>query len=157
MPRRRSWLDNINPANWLKNLFPKPERRRGSRDFGGGQRRGTKPPPRRPRPEILPPERRPRAPREPRPRDLYRDTWRDEGSVGSYANARRFFDSIPVSYDNPEDKLAVWNVFVQHMVSPRPGERFNDPNNPFWSAIGIDPRDFDWSGWRAAIRPGDTP
>ena len=142
MARRKSWLDRVNPAKWLGRivdaLTPTPERRRGSRDFG----RAT------PRPAPSPILDRGGASVSP-----YREVWDDEGGAGSFNRAVRFFRALPVRYDTRDEEMQVWESFVANMTKDT-GFRYNDPGNPFWSAIGMNPRNFDWAGWRAAVWGG---
>jgi hypothetical protein len=162
MPRRRSWLDRINPANWLKNLIPTPktERRRGSREFGRGQKRQAQP--------I-----NPNAPRfgarqgfgaaqqfGPEPSagmddETARDIWSDAGGQGSYARARTFFDNLNVPYESKEEEEEVWEAFATYMTHDS-GYRYNSVGNPFWSSIGMTPDNprFNWDEWRAAVWAG---
>lgn len=148
------YTDALNPANWLGKRVrkavrkrTKPERRRGSREHGGGKS---------PRESRAPSE--PPAQRESRQRptrgDAYRDIWRQEGGTGSFTRAQRFFQGLPASYADREDELTTWRSFVANMVNGPAGQRVNDPGNPFWSRIGLSPRDFDWSGWRAVMGYG---
>jgi hypothetical protein len=135
VPRRRSWIDRVNPARWLQRLAhivaPKPTRRR-------------KPAPERP----SPPPRAPGGGGERRP-DPFREVWEEEGGQGSYGRARDFFQGLPAVYDDFDEELEVWRLFVRYMVNNESGVRKNSVvDNPFWGEIGMSPQDFDWAGWR---------
>jgi hypothetical protein len=83
--------------------------------------------------------------------DPFRTVWWEESGPGSYGRARDFFDSIPAMYDDLEDELNVWRDFIKYMLNGEGGVRRDDPANPFWSSIGLSPRDFDWAEWRQII------
>jgi hypothetical protein len=96
--------------------------------------------------------RRSRSARERRERDPYREIWREEkqGRRGSYERHRELFNTIPgMEYEDDETRQELWASYVRNMVNGR--QRRNDPYNPWWGDIGIDPRDFDWDDWREAM------
>jgi hypothetical protein len=159
---RHYWWENIlkgvNPANWLgkparkaaKRRLPKTERRRGSREFG---QKKTSPrrrvPPGSPQPEE----------RETRRGDPLRDIWNDEGAGRGYRRARELFDSMPAMYEDELDREETWQSFVENMLGSGPFKA-NDPNNPFWSQIGLSPArggGFDWQAWRAVMDRRGSP
>lgn len=61
------------------------------------------------------------------------------------------FLSVPgvVTETTNAERLELWGIYVEYMVNGR--ERRNSPDNPFWRAVGIDPRDFDWDEFRTAL------
>lgn len=86
----------------------------------------------------------------------YRRTW-EENQPGKrfkrkqFESERRFFDELPgMEAETPEDKEELWQSYVENMVYPRHGYRFNDLRNPWWDDSGIHPNQFDWDGWREA-------
>lgn len=85
-------------------------------------------------------------------RDM-QDAWREEtrGRAGrAYQRHRDLFESIPGIDDEDDDERDyLWRSYIENMVSGR--HRRNDPNNPWWSDIGLDPRDFDWDDFRTAM------
>lgn len=136
------YTDRLNPSKWVRGIVrgakPKPERRRGSRDYG----------PRAERPAPTPIMDRGGA-----GRSAFREVWDDEGGIGNFSRDLAFFQSLPVQYETRQEEMQTWEYFVQYMTRES-GFMFNDPGNPFWSQIGLNPRDFNWSGWRAAVWGG---
>lgn len=51
--------------------------------------------------------------------------------------------------EDRETQLEIWREYLKFNKSG--GPRRNDPSHPFWRYTGIDPRDFDWHGWREAM------
>lgn len=103
----------------------------------------------------------PPEPSEPEPRERparsherdMQDAWREETrqrAGRSYQRHRDLFDSIPGIDDEDDDERDyLWRSYIENMVNGR--HRRNDPSNPFWSDIGLDPRDFDWDEFRTAM------
>lgn len=137
---RRSWLDRINPAKWLSNIVDAitPTPRHAPRTSS-------------PRTAVSR-----ETPRAVRGDDPFRQAWQDAGGQGSYRRERAFFDSIPGVGDDDDD-LELWDSFLRYMTGDGDGYKFNDPGNPFWSAIGLSPRrggGFNWDEWRRAVHGG---
>lgn len=84
----------------------------------------------------------------------YRRIWRQEGhrNYKDYDSHYRLFQTLPGVDDMDDDeKERLWYSYIRYMVNGR-GYRFNDVgDNPFWSELGISPRDFRWAEWRAAM------
>jgi hypothetical protein len=109
-----------------------------------------------------PPEPPPEPPREPpkrrkpgitSPRDLYRQIWIEERLQRpgrSYAKHLELFMSLPGMIDEElPERLEFWRMYAQYMVKGI--HRRNDRANPFWSATGLHPGDFDWDEFRTAM------
>lgn len=80
----------------------------------------------------------------------FRNTWNRAGGHGSYSRNRDVFDSIPgVAESDHDEQIDLWDSYIRNMVNGH--HRRNDPRNPFWSDIGIHPRDFDWDEFRRAM------
>lgn len=99
----------------------------------------------------------PSEPDEPSPRrsrrDPFQQIWLEEtlGRPGRhYGRHKAIFESIPgITDDDEETREDLWRSYLENMVAGH--HRRNDLSNPFWSDVGIDPRDFDWDDWRAAM------
>jgi hypothetical protein len=51
-----------------------------------------------------------------------------------------------------EDEIFIdWRDYIRYMVKGDSPYLRRDPRNPFWPRIGIDPIDFPWDDWRAAM------
>jgi hypothetical protein len=82
----------------------------------------------------------------------FKEAWQEETlsrPARKYARHYELFQSIPdIDQETPEEQEYLWRSYIENMVSGR--HRRNDPNNPFWSDIGLDPRNFDWDEFRTA-------
>jgi hypothetical protein len=68
-----------------------------------------------------------------------------------YRTVRRFFDELPLMYEDEQEEYDTWRSFCGNMVA-KGGIRRNDIHNPFWQETGLNPRrDFDWDGFRRAM------
>lgn len=86
----------------------------------------------------------------------FKDVWDEAGAERGYHRARDFFGSLPARYDSADEELDVWDSFVQNMVLDGPFKK-NDPQNPFWSDIGLSPGrggGFNWAEWRQVFYGG---
>lgn len=108
-------------------------------------------PPERERAAPPPPEsRQEQRQQERREEREFRDTWNADGGRGSYRRNRDVFDSIPGIADSDHDEqIELWDSYIRNMVNGT--RQRNDPRNPFWSDVGIHPRDFDWDEFRQAM------
>lgn len=101
-------------------------------------------------PPARPPE---REPEEPDLDDRMRQAWRDETRSRLDRNFERhleLFGSIPgIELESDDEREYLWRSYIENMV--RGTHRRNDPANPWWADIGLDPRDFDWAAFREAI------
>jgi hypothetical protein len=104
-----------------------------------------------PTPAPPPPPERPERPA--RDEDFYRQAWQQETLTRagrSYRRHRELFESIPgIEDEDPDEQEYLWRSYIENMVKGR--HRRNDPSNPWWGIIGLDPRDFDWDDWRTAM------
>jgi hypothetical protein len=55
-----------------------------------------------------------------------------------------------VSQMEPDERLELWDSYIRYMVKGRGFQLNSVSENPFWSEIGLDPRNFAWVDWRAA-------
>jgi hypothetical protein len=79
----------------------------------------------------------------------FRQVWRDDGGHGSYSRHRDLFDAIPgIAESDHDEQIELWDSYIRNMINGT--HRRNDVRNPFWSDVGIHPRDFDWDEWRDA-------
>ena len=164
MARRKGFLARF--FDTLKNAFeatPTPkhreaQRRREARDFARGKRTSGK------AAERYAQQRRDaratrnaqaaRARREKRQADPFEREWRRQMpgkriNRKDFETHKRLFMDIPhIRNETPEEKAELWESYIENMVYGRHGYRFNDPRNPFWDDIAMQPRDFDWSEWR---------
>jgi hypothetical protein len=85
-------------------------------------------------------------------RDEYREIWDRERAEGEYRKQLAVFRSAaePLESD-PDELLDLWRSYVQHIVNGEGRYRRNSSSNMFWRDLGLDPRDFDWAGWRVAM------
>lgn len=58
------------------------------------------------------------------------------------------FLSLPVEHDTREERLQAWADYLDVMVV---GGYTREARENFFMDLGIDPRDFDWEAWRAAM------
>lgn len=83
----------------------------------------------------------------------FRQAWQEEtvSRPGrKYTRHLELFQSIPgIEDETDEEQEYLWRSYVENMVQGR--HRRNDPSNPWWGEIGLDPRDFDWDEWRTAM------
>jgi hypothetical protein len=104
-------------------------------------------------PRQPPPREAPEPPSAPR-RDEYREIWRDNktGRAGNYRKNLKVFHSVIDRIEaDPEERLLLWESYVQNMVNPRGRKRRQDPSNMFWRDSGLDPDNFNWEAWRQAM------
>jgi hypothetical protein len=68
----------------------------------------------------------------------------------SFRRHRSLFESLPDIDEEDDDSFDhLWGMYLEYMVKGR--HQRNSPSNPWWSAIGLDPRNFDWSDFRTAM------
>jgi hypothetical protein len=108
-------------------------------------------PPQREAPEERPPPRDPE-PFEPRSRDPFRAAWNRQNGQGSYKRNLRVFHSIVDTVESdPSEQAELWQSYIKHINKGEGRFRRNSNQNMFWRDSGIDPRDFNWKAWRAAM------
>jgi hypothetical protein len=115
---------------------------------GTGNRRV--PPPPTPPPPPPPPPSRPVPPPPPGGRNrliLAREIWVTEYDLprSQFPGHYEVFISLPVSELDLDDFLDAWREYIETWVQ---GEKDREE---FWRSLGINPRDFDWEGWRQAM------
>lgn len=89
----------------------------------------------------------------------FREVWSDEGNRPVDFRAHyTIFNQLPLGDDlTPEEREDLWRAYVENMVTGR-GYRFDSvTENPFWSFVGVDPRDFRWNEWRRAMAKQGSP
>lgn len=84
--------------------------------------------------------------------DPYRFIWREQRAPRGqdFGQHVRIFESLPGVEDmDDNERENMWRMYIQYMT--RGHHRYNDiADNPFWSELGISPRDFRWADWRVA-------
>lgn len=111
------------------------------------------PPTGRHRPQPPPEPPRPPTPTGPS-RNEYREIWRDYATPrgASYqSNLAAFHAAIDPIEEDPQERLDLWRSYVRNIVAGEGQFRRNDTANLFWRDTGMDPRDFNWQRWRAAM------
>jgi hypothetical protein len=105
-----------------------------------------------------PPEEEPDVSRtlEQRMRAVWRSelTRKERGKRAFYKN-RDFFIDFETGYgiEDEEEIFRDWEAYVKYMVKGEGRYLRNNPRNPFWNIVGVDPMegDFDWDDWRTAM------
>lgn len=121
--------------------------------IGRALRNLVAPSPRQPPP---PPPSREEPPKRGPGRDEYRDVWRSERAqnvprANYQTHLRTFHGLVDPIEDDPGERLQLWESYVKHMVKDEGPFRRNSSSNMFWRDTGIDPLDFNWRMWRAAM------
>lgn len=92
-------------------------------------------------------------------RNEFRQIWDDYNvprDSGNFHDHFEFFMDVEVGMEINDllEQIEDWQFYLQYLVLGESQFKRNDPRNPYWAHMGIDPGDFDWAGWRIAM--GDT-
>ena len=82
--------------------------------------------------------------------------WIDNGGGRNRAGQKLFLDgydafasTVPLAYEDINDQLDSWDDFMQTWLLDRGRGKAN--REAWFRRNNIDPRDFDWAGWRDAM------
>lgn len=87
--------------------------------------------------------------------DEFRRIWREQDVDRKYSY-RRMLNAF-LDFENglnivdEDDMLPDIEPYIKYMVKGESRYLRNDPRNPFWRHMGVDPGDFDWDSWRTAM------
>lgn len=114
--------------------------------------------------QVEPPrEREPPPPPGPGPgggeRNEFRQIWDDfeiPRDHGNFHDHFEFFMDVEIGMEINDlgEQIEDWQLYLRYLVLGESEYKRNDVRNPYWAHMGIDPGDFDWQAWRAAM--GDT-